>query len=205
MFNGDWYRPVVWVLVVAAWGIGGAQASEAAYREQAAHVHGTGELNVVVDGRLLAIELHSPAINIVGFEHAARDEAEREVLLRTREQLTDIETLFAIPSQAGCALKELEFHGDQFVGIPAPGKDRHSDHEDDHRQGSSHDHGAHEPHHADVRVFYELECSRPEALTHIDVLVFEHFPGTQRLAVQVVGRTGQHALALTPGRIRVHF
>ncbi|MCF7994732.1 MAG: DUF2796 domain-containing protein, partial [Chromatiaceae bacterium] len=47
------------------------------YRQQGAHVHGVGQLNVAVDGSALLVELISPAMDLVGFEHAPRNEAQR--------------------------------------------------------------------------------------------------------------------------------
>ena len=34
-----------------------------------AHVHGEAELNIVIEGRELLMELESPSFNLVGFEH----------------------------------------------------------------------------------------------------------------------------------------
>ena len=42
-------------------------------QEQQAHVHGTAELFVVLDGNQLDIELRSPAMNLLGFEHRANN------------------------------------------------------------------------------------------------------------------------------------
>ena len=47
-------------------------------RHHDAHVHGIGKLNVAFDGNNLIIELTSPAVNIVGFEHQAQNQKEEE-------------------------------------------------------------------------------------------------------------------------------
>lgn len=52
-------------------------AQETGYRALGAHVHGIGELNVAIDGEALLVELISPAMDLVGFEHAPRTEAQR--------------------------------------------------------------------------------------------------------------------------------
>ena len=41
-----------------------------------AHEHGVAKLNVVLDDNTLELELDSPAMNLVGFEHAASSDAD---------------------------------------------------------------------------------------------------------------------------------
>ncbi|MEX5543051.1 ZrgA family zinc uptake protein, partial [Pseudomonas poae] len=41
-----------------------------------AHEHGVGRLNAVLDGQTLELELESPAMNLVGFEHLATTAAD---------------------------------------------------------------------------------------------------------------------------------
>ena len=48
-------------------------------RQLGVHAHGKGTLSLVVDGKALEIELTSPLMNIVGFEHAPHSAAEKEV------------------------------------------------------------------------------------------------------------------------------
>ena len=45
-----------------------------------AHEHGVGRLNAALDGQTLELELESPAMNLVGFEHAATTDADNCLL-----------------------------------------------------------------------------------------------------------------------------
>ena len=55
-----------------------------------AHEHGVAKLNAVLDGNTLELELDSPAMNIVGFEHVASNDADKAKVAAARQQLADI-------------------------------------------------------------------------------------------------------------------
>ena len=41
-------------------------------------MHGEAELNIAIEGQVIQIEFTSPAMNLAGFEHAAKTEAETQ-------------------------------------------------------------------------------------------------------------------------------
>lgn len=154
-------------------------ASADEHREQGPHVHGVGHLNVVLDNNTLAIELDSPAANLVGFEHAPRDNAERAQREQVFAQLREGEALFVLPAAAGCRLDS--------VNVAEEGAGQHED-EADHHHGDA-DEGEH--HHSDINGHYRFHCDKPEVLKRIDVQLFEQFPATEKLEVQSIGPNGQ--------------
>src|SRR5690606_20886978 len=56
-----------------------------ALAQHAAHEHGVADLRVAAEGNTVVIEFDSPLDNLVGFEHAPRDDAQR-MALRTAEK-----------------------------------------------------------------------------------------------------------------------
>lgn len=46
------------------------------------HEHGVAQLNVALDGKTLELELDSPAMNLVGFEHAASTDADKAAVAK---------------------------------------------------------------------------------------------------------------------------
>jgi len=52
-----------------------------------AHVHGIASLNLALEGSKFEIELDSPAINLVGFEHQASSDADKAKLTAARAAL----------------------------------------------------------------------------------------------------------------------
>ena len=56
----------------------GIQTLPAAEKRHAhSHVHGIAEMNIVVEGKSVAVEFRSPGEAIIGFEHEAKSEAEK--------------------------------------------------------------------------------------------------------------------------------
>ena len=51
-----------------------------------AHEHGVGRLNAALDGQTLELELESPAMNLVGFEHVATSDADKAKVAAARAQ-----------------------------------------------------------------------------------------------------------------------
>ncbi|MFP4279541.1 MAG: DUF2796 domain-containing protein [Halochromatium sp.] len=203
-------------LALGAFGVdsGLAQADEqdeqedAGYRDHGAHVHGVGHLNIAVDGDLLLIELISPAMDLLGFEHAPRTETQRQTIEATRAQLQAPEQLFTPTPAAGCVASviELDLDLDEPIGEPpasnAPTHEQAHGHNHEHEH--EHEHGDHEAH-ADVYASYAFDCRQPQKLTELELGFFEAFPGARRLRVQLLTETRQDAFELTPSDRRLEF
>jgi hypothetical protein len=153
----------------------------AGFREHGAHVHGVGSLNVALEGDALLIELISPAMDLVGFEHPPRTAEQQARLDQARARLAQPGELFAPNPEADCRLIETEIALDLDA---APHEHKH-EHE--------HDHAVH----ADAYASYGFECLRPSALRALSVGYFQAFPRAQKLRVQVISETRQAALELT--------
>jgi hypothetical protein len=148
----------------------------AEHREHGAHVHGVGQLNVALDGTLLEIELDSPAANLVGFEHAPRNDTEKGQLEQAMNRLRNATTLFTLPADAGCRLQQVEVT--EEGGEKQPDEDTAE-------------------HHSDIISHYRFECATPSALSGIDIHLFALFPTTEQLQVQLIGPHGQQGTVLT--------
>lgn len=171
-------------------------AAQAAHDEHAdehaslgAHEHGAAQLNVALEGQRLELALESPAMNLLGFEHAAVSTADQAAAAHAQQQLQAPLTLFGIPSAAGCTIASQELHSPLFI-----------DHAD---QQAKHEHGSE---HSDVDANYVLTCSKPEALAAIDLSqLFQRFPATRKIQVQLIGPNGQQGAELTAAQPRLSF
>jgi hypothetical protein len=157
------------------------------------HVHGIGALNLAVDGTEVFIELHSPAADVFGFEHAPRTAEQREQVAAAMDRLADGAALFRVPAEAGCELRE---------AVPVSPFADEPDHAHDHGRHHHEDHG-HEglEAHTDVSATYGFACAAAPAW--IEVGLFETFPGMQRLDVQLITVSGQGKAVLEPGASRL--
>src|SRR5476651_519710 len=97
-----------------------------------AHEHGVGRLNAALDGQTLELELQSPAMNLVGFEHPATTDADKAKVAAVRALLDKPLELFNLPKAAGCVVANQELESPLF-GDPAP-EDADDDDDDDHAQ-----------------------------------------------------------------------
>lgn len=172
-----------------------AFAEQHTVRQEEVHVHGAALLNVVLDQQQLAIELESPAFNIVGFEHKPSS-AEQEQAIHTAEAtLQDAMRLFALPSDAGCQLAKVDVEWSLA-----------DDHDEEHEQPSTKQKDEHaEDTHSEFHVQYAFQCTAPDRVDGIDVLLFQHFPNMQEIEAQVIGPNGQTALELTPNASRINL
>lgn len=155
-----------------------------------AHEHGAAELDAALDGSTLEIELRSPAMNVVGFEHAPSSEADRRKIADARKQLEQPDTLFGLPAAAGCTLAETELESPLF---------------EDTAHNGEHD-GDHEGQHSEIHAHYHYDCATPQALNALDLQgLFKAFPGTEKIQAQLIGPNGQRGAQLDDGQPRAEF
>ena len=165
-----------------------------------AHEHGVGRLNAVLDGQALELELDSPAMNLVGFEHVATTAADKAKVAAARKQLENPLALFSLPKAAGCVISSQELNSPLFGDKPE------ADHDDD----DDHDakDGAHEHHHdhSEIHAHYQFTCATPTALGNLDLTqVFKTFPATQKIQVQLIGPSGQQGVEATATAATLKF
>ncbi|MFJ2985760.1 MULTISPECIES: DUF2796 domain-containing protein [unclassified Pseudomonas] len=154
-----------------------------------AHEHGVAKLNAVLDGNTLELELDSPAMNLVGFEHSATRDADKAKVAAVRQQLEQPLKLIALAAAAGCKEDAQELESPLF-GDAAKDDD-----------GDEHGHG-----HSDIGAHYQLNCSAPEKLTQLDLTpLFKTFPATQKVNVQLIGPNGQKGVEASPAKAVVAF
>lgn len=174
----------------------------------AAHVHGHGQLDVaVLDGRL-HIELRSPAMDIVGFEHAPRNATQRRQLESALGQLRNADALFLLPAAADCRLTEVHVESQQAPGAHdgEHDQDHHRDDDHGHSHDDIHDHGdkTGDPHSA-VTALYQYQCENPAVIEAIDVQLFAEFPDVETLQVQLLTETEQRAVTLSADNTRIRL
>lgn len=149
------------------------------------HEHGAAELNAALDGTSLEIELHSPAINLLGFEHAPRGDADERKVAETRSRLQQADMLFGLPADAQCRLDEVRLESPLFA----------KEHERQDTDG-----------HSDIHAHYRFSCNSPNALSGLDLQgIFETFPGTEKVQAQLIGPNGQQGRLLRSEHAQITF
>lgn len=159
-----------------------------------AHVHGVAELLIALEGEQLNIELHSPAMNILGFEQRAQSSDQNAALARVRGVLAQAERLFQLES-GHCQLIEYEFDFGAIAG-QAPGLDEHEQH---------HEVGQARARHSDIAISYSYHCEQPDSLLSFITDIPTLFPGVESLQVQWIVGSRQGAATLDNNHRHVHF
>jgi len=147
-------------------------------RQLESHEHGVGQLEVAIEGQKIAIDLHAPGADIVGFEYVAESSKDRKAVDTAITILGKPLDLFLISSDAKCnvmqAAAELESddeHGEH---------DEHDEH-DEHQEKSAH---------TEFHASYILNCMNIAAMTEIKFAYFDLFPNAKELEVQMISDVG---------------
>ena len=186
-----------------------AQAHEAnEHGSLGAHEHGVGRLNAALDGQTLELELQSPAMNLVGFEHPATTDADKAKVAAVRALLDKPLELFNLPKAAGCVVANQELESPLF-GDPAP-EDADDDDDDDHAPeaaaGTQPAVAEHHHDHSEIHAHYQFTCATPAALKTLDLgQVFKTFPATHKIQVQLISGSGQQGVDVTPEAATLKF
>ncbi|MCP2019106.1 DUF2796 domain-containing protein [Pseudomonas laurylsulfatiphila] len=160
-----------------------------------AHEHGVGRLNAALDGKTLALELQSPAMNLVGFEHVATSDADKAKIVAARALLEQPLALFNLPKAAGCVVENQELESPLFGDTP----DADDDHDEDAKDEHHHDH-------SEIHAHYQFTCATPDALKTLDLAnMFNAFPATQKIQVQLIGPSGQQGVDVTAKAAALKF
>jgi hypothetical protein len=154
-----------------------------------AHVHGIAELHVVLEGTQLDIELHSPAVNLLGFEHHANTKQEQETVDQARRLLADSEKIFQFAPSVCTAISETADFSDE------------PEHHEEHDAKGEHE----EHHHGDIVVHYQFNCSSPEKLQRLSTTLQKQFPGIHTMEVQWIVSGRQGAVTLDNKQQHVYF
>lgn len=137
------------------------------------HQHGVAQLLVAVEGNTLELEFISPLENLVGFEHAPRNEKERNAMRKLEQRFRDPASLFVPSAAAQCSAgaAQLELPGEH-------GKNGH----------------------ADMRAAVVFQCKDVAALKGMELQLFDAFPRLKRVQAQLATANRQSAAELTRRR-----
>ena len=169
------------------------------HRQHGAHVHGTARMNLAVEGKNVLIELMSPAMNIVGFEHMPSTDEQHHAVHEAAETLEDGTSLFEFSKDAGCTMVAAE------IESPLLGDEHHDGHDDEDSRGKEHAHeDAHrDKEHSEFAARYQFTCSSPKKLKSLTVNLFTAFPGFEEIETQILTGSGQTGAELSTGSNRV--
>lgn len=149
-----------------------ASGNVLAQESLAPHVHGEALLQVVLDDQELAINLSSPAFNLLGFERAPENNEEQALIENLDTNMRDPQFWLELPAEANCSLSHVSLG--QHVETKTQGEAQ----ADDLRVLSEH---------RDLAFEYHFLCADPDRFDQARVKLFKHFPALTGLHAEVIG------------------
>lgn len=180
--------------------------------EPGAHVHGRAALEIAIDGAAVQVNLKSPLDNLLGFEHAPRNEKERQAVKAMASKFNQADSLFIFTPAARCRLESTDLTSPVLsADLLAPASD--SGKSADKSSGKNNGVSEISPSgssvaadaHAELEATWQFQCAQPQALQGVDVRLFQMFPGLRRLDAAIAGPKRQSSTKLSPESPRLKW
>jgi hypothetical protein len=152
--------------------------------EYSSHVHGLAEMTIVIESEKLEIEIKSPAMNLVGFEHKASTQKHIAAVNEAELVLKKPKKIFSFTGgQCKLINKNLDL---------SHIKKTHHHLEKEHVKSiNKHDNQS------ELMAYYSYHCEKTPALSAITVKLFDMFSGLQQISVMWITETQQGAIMLS--------
>lgn len=164
-----------------------------------AHTHGLANLVLVSINGTLEVQLESPAMSLLGFEHKAKNKEQLRAIEKTKEILRSPENVLSI-NGANCTTNrvDVEIHGPvgQSLRDSTKKHGNHNHEEDDDDHGASH---------SEVLATYRFDCAEGKEIQSISIALFEKFPRFETIKVNWVTETQQGQSTLRPISPTIEF
>ena len=137
-------------------------------RQLDSHEHGVSILKIAVEGQNVQMELESPANDIIGFEHAPKNNKQKVAIENALSELQDAAGIFFPSSEANCKIDEnsAEFEIEE----------------------------GHSETHSGFHVIWKMKCSNPSQFTNLETTFFQLFPKAKEIEVEIISESGQKAM-----------
>ena len=182
-----------------------------------AHTHGEVHVTMIYEKGQLLIELRTPVVNMLGFEHSPETEKQWKALKRLSHNLKKPENLIVLEPE--CSLKnstvELPFlkdakkheHKEEHQSDSktdahaqeSKSKEEHKGHEHEKHEHKGHEHKSEELVHHDAYSRYEWLCSAP-GFPKITFNHFDHFSGFNKITSEWIVNGLQGITYLSEGK-----
>ena len=153
---------------------------------QDAHVHGLSYLKIALENRTLLVEINSPLMDIVGFEGEPRTKVQKDSIELATNKLRTIGNVLIFKG-GSCVEKKIDVN----LGHDHGTKYSHSEHDHDT--------------HSEISAVYKFECSEPEELQEIVVLLPNQFSRMEKIKAQWTTADSQGQVTLDKNKNTINF
>jgi len=152
--------------------------------EHTSHIHGLAEMTIIIENNSLEIEVKSPAINLVGFEHKASSQKHTAAVNKAELLLSDPKKIFSF-SNGYCQLINKSVDLSHI-------KETHGHIEKEYTTSINKQYN-----HSEIIAHYFYQCEKTSALSAITVTLFDLFSGLQQISVMWITDIQQGAIMLS--------
>lgn len=138
---------------------GTAVAQEHHHEEHGSHTHGQATLTFVLEGNEAELAFATPTANVVGFEHQATDDTQRQLVQKMIADFTSA-NWFSFDAQAHCTVTGTDISSDLTAERTT------------------------KPQHADLNANYTLVCQNPARLQALTLDLAAIAAGVEKVTVQ---------------------
>ncbi|MEM9101387.1 MAG: DUF2796 domain-containing protein [Pseudomonadota bacterium] len=163
-----------------------------------AHVHGLSQLTIIIEKSTMALQLSSPAANLIGFEHIAKTPQEISRLEQLNQQLKDAKH-YSWQRKESCRLEKANIDVSSLLPTPKTSKGHTS-----HHQHAEEKH-SHKSKHSEILAHYRYHCSHTNMPSSMAISLFDSFPNIEKIRVMWIKDTKQGATFLTPTQRDIEF
>ncbi|WP_189379333.1 DUF2796 domain-containing protein [Thalassotalea profundi] len=163
--------------------------------EFSSHTHGISELTIAIENQWLEIEIISPAINIVGFEHKAITETELAAVKNSASLLSKHEHIF-IFTGGNCVINNQTINMSSIAPNMPSGDSKHLHSHKNNNEYKTHHHQNTD--HGEVIANYRYHCKKSSTLSAITVKVFDLFVGISQINTVWITENQQGSVILNP-------
>ncbi len=147
--------------------------SQASERQLDAHEHGVSTLKLAQEDQLFQFELEAPGNDIVGFEHAPENDAQRSAVKAALSRFEQPELIFVLPAEAQCVASK-----------------QHAEFET-------------EDDHAGFHIAWTMTCKNPSKAQSMATSFFDIFERAEEIEIEAIGNAGQAAIEVEKGQNNV--
>jgi hypothetical protein len=160
----------VWAIVGGLTLASAADKSAPSDHAHAAHSHGLGQLELVVQGGTVKASFEIPMESLLGFEHLPRTPEQKKAMADLQTATAQASYFITLPAAADCQPKSLQVNADMFKGQKSE--------------------------HSDLDAELEFSCSQPSALKQMEIPLFKKHSRLSALKVDMVSPKGQASVTL---------
>lgn len=162
-------------------------------RQHGAHVHGEGELLIVLEDKTLEMSFRIPGMDLIGFEHIAKTKEQKESIQNAKAYLKKGDQVFELTGSHECELQRSSALFALTTHDHSHDEQEEGSHADEKEQQQDDEHSLH----AEFHVKYKYECSQPEKLEGIVFNIFNRYEKIDKVKAVFILFSEQSAVTLT--------